>query len=454
MRRSGTVALALVFVVFLAGAAEARPAWKRKIDRLVRGRAVGVSVAEAGVALYRHADKQKRIPASNQKMLLSMAALDLLGPDKHIVTPVQAERLSGGVVRGDLWILGRGDPTLTGGGAYGRSLPLRPSRISVLADRVRAAGIRRVGGSVMGSTGYFARDWYAPGWKSFFPTYYVPLPTALTFEGNADKGRHVTNPEWRAARALTRRLEAKGVRVAGRPGAGTPPGGTTPVARVKSEPLTALLTFMNRNSSNFFAEVLGKRLAASARKPPGSIAKGAGVIARWTARHGVGAVARDSSGLSYENSVSPRGLVSLLDSAESAPWGEVFRRTLPVPGQGTLDDRLDGVKVRAKTGTLDGISALSGWVWMERIDSWGEFSILSSGMPKSQAAGIEDRIVRILTRSAAPRVRRARSDRSAQGTSTTGTLTTWSGEPSSAEASKTSMIPSVSSTTWNGTFFL
>jgi D-alanyl-D-alanine carboxypeptidase/D-alanyl-D-alanine-endopeptidase (penicillin-binding protein 4) len=443
MRRSGIVSLALVLVVLLSGAAAARPAWKRKIDRLVRGHSVGVSVADAGVPLYRHSDKQKRIPASNQKMLLSMAALDLLGPDKHVVTPVQAEGLSGGVVHGDLWILGRGDPTLTGGGAYGRSLPFRPSRISQLADRVRAAGIRRIGGSVRGSTGYFTRDWHAPGWKSSFPAYYVPLPTALTFEGNAHKGHHVTNPEWRAARALARRLEAKGVRVAGKPAAGLPPGGTTPVARVRSEPLTTLLTFMNRNSSNFFAEVIGKRLAASARRPPGSIAKGAAVIARWTARHGVEAVARDSSGLSYENRVSSHGLVNLLDFVESAPWGTAFRGTLPVPGQGTLDDRLKGVKVRAKTGTLDGVSALSGWVWMDKTDSWGEFSILSSGMSKSQAVAIEDRIVRILARSAAP-----------YGASKTGTLTTWSGDPSSAEDSKTSMIPSVSSTTWNGMFFL
>jgi D-alanyl-D-alanine carboxypeptidase/D-alanyl-D-alanine-endopeptidase (penicillin-binding protein 4) len=443
MRRSGIVALALTFVVLLSSAAAARPAWKRKIDRIVRGHSVGVSVAEDGVALYRRADKHKRIPASNQKMLLSMAVLDVLGPDEELVTSVRAEGLSGGVVRGDLWILGRGDPTLTGGGAYGRSLPFRPARVAVLADRVLAAGIRRIKGSVMGSTGYFARDWFAPGWKSFFPAYYVALPTALTFEGNAHKGRHVTNPEWRAARALSRRLEAKGVRVAGRPGAGAPPGGTTPVAQVRSEPLTTLLTFMNRNSSNFFAEVLGKRLGASVRRPPGTIAKGAGVIARWTVRHGVEAVARDSSGLSYENGISPRGLVHLLGAAESAPWGAAFRGTLPVPGQGTLDDRLQGVKVRAKTGTLDGVSALSGWVWLERTGTWGEFSILSSGMPKSEATAIEDRIVRILARSAAP-----------YGTSTTGTLTTWSGEPSSAEASKTSIIPSVSSTTWNGMFFL
>ena len=298
----------------------------------------------------------------------------------------------------------------------------------------------------MGGTGYFERDWYAPGWKSFYPAYYIPLPTALAFEGNSYEGRHISNPEWRAARSLTKRLRALGVRVAGNAGTGVPPKVTKPVAQVKSVPLSTLLTFTNRQSSNFFAEMIGKRLAAVARKPLGSISKGASVIARWTERHGVDAIARDSSGLSSENRVSPRGLVRLLAVAERQTWGAALRATLPVPGQGTLEDRLPGVKVRAKTGTLDGISALSGWVRLDRTKTWAEFSILSSGMPKSQAVDIEDRIVRTLEQRAALSRR--------QGDRTTGTLTTWSGEPSWAEDSKTSMNPSVTSTTWNGMFFL
>lgn len=444
MRRSAA-ALVLLLAVLFSGTAEARPAWKRRIDHLVAGHSVGVSVSDAGKTLYRWADKQKRTPASNQKMLLSMAVLDLIGPAETIPTHVRARKLSNGVVHGNLWLLGRGDPTLTGGGAYGKSLPLGPSRVSTLVDRVKAAGIRRVTGRVMGSTGYFTRDWYAPGWKSFFPTYYVPLPTALAFEGNSYNGRYISNPEWRAARSLTNRLRAQGVAVGGKPGAGVPPSGrTTLVAQLQSPSLEELVAYTNRQSSNFFAEMLGKRLGAVVRKPPGSIARGAAVIARWTAGRGVKAIARDSSGLSYENKVSPRGLVHLLAVAERETWGKTFRETLPVPGQGTLEDRLGGVKVRAKTGTLDGVSALSGWVRLERTGSWAEFSILSSGMPKSQAVEIEDRIVRILERSA----------RFGQGDRTTGTRTTWSGDPSFADASNTSMIPSVSSTTWNGMFFL
>ncbi|HWL90883.1 MAG TPA: D-alanyl-D-alanine carboxypeptidase, partial [Actinomycetota bacterium] len=55
-----------------------------------------------------------------------------------------------------------------------------------------------------------------------------------------------------------------------------------------------------------------------------------------------------------------------------------------------------GVRVRAKTGTLIDISALSGWVWLEHEGRWGEFSIMSRGMSKSDAVAIENRIVRIV----------------------------------------------------------
>jgi serine-type D-Ala-D-Ala carboxypeptidase/endopeptidase (penicillin-binding protein 4) len=98
--------------------------------------------------------------------------------------------------------------------------------------------------------------------------------------------------------------------------------------------------------------------------------------------------------------VTTDGLVHLLSVAEGEPWGDGLRSDLPSGGQGTLEHRLRGVKVRAKTGTLDGISALSGWVVSRRTSGWIEFSILSSGMDKSRASHLEDRMVKIVHRSA------------------------------------------------------
>ncbi len=359
-----------------------RAAWMVRVDGLVGGREVSVAVADDGRFLYRHLDAAPRTPASNQKLLLSMALLDALGPAHRIPTVAAARRVEEGVVRGDLWILGGGDPEL------GRA------RLSLLAERVRDAGVRRVAGSVMGSTAFFARDWWAPGWRWYFPREEVPLPTALAFAGNAAGGVHVTDPERRAAAFLTRRLEALGVRVGGPAGMGRPPAGLTTVAEVASRPVRAVLARMNRTSDNFAAEVLGKLLGATAAGPPGSIAKGAEAIRAWAAAHGVRVRALDASGLSYRDRLRARGLVRLLDAAEEEPWGEALLRGLAAPGQGTLEHRLAGVEVRAKTGTLSGISALSGWVWLEREGDWAAFSILSAGLPKATAVRIEDAVVR------------------------------------------------------------
>jgi D-alanyl-D-alanine carboxypeptidase/D-alanyl-D-alanine-endopeptidase (penicillin-binding protein 4) len=154
---------------------------------------------------------------------------------------------------------------------------------------------------------------------------------------------------------------------------------------------------MNRWSSNFFAEVLGKRLGYEHAGGPGTIAKGASAIEAFARRLGVSLTAYDSSGLSYANRVAPVGIVKLLTHVEEeSTYFAQLHGSLADGGQGTLEDRLHDVDLRAKTGSLDGISALSGWVWLERASSWAEFSILSSGMSYYTAKGVEDRIIRII----------------------------------------------------------
>lgn len=366
-----------------------KPGWAVQIDRLVRGLPVGVSVRDEGQDLYGHGAARRRTPASNEKLLLSMALLDVLGPEAVLVTQASAAGPhETGIVAGDLWIAGSGDPDV------------RASTMRLLAQRIRDAGVTRVEGSVLGSTGYFKRDWFAPGWKRDFPRSQVALPTALTFEGNQAGGVHVRDPELRAARALRRELRDLGVSVAGPAGAGEAPSGLIPIAEITSDPLAELLDTMNRYSSNFWAEVLAKRLGVEAAGQPGSIAKGASAIRGFASGAGVEVRALDGSGLSYANRVSPRGLTRLLDTAEDATWGQALLEALPEPGQGTLSGRLRHVRVHAKTGTLSSISALSGYVWLRRTSSWASFSILTGGVSKDVAVRLEDRIVRILWRRA------------------------------------------------------
>lgn len=365
-----------------------KPKWIQRIDTVVGDLPVGVVIGYQGTTWYRHRDWVARPPASNEKLLLSMALLDRLSPEATIPTGVLGTaKPKDGVLTGNLWIVGHGDPETD------------RADLAELARALAADGITKVTGRVMGSTGPFARDWFAPGWKSYFPAYYVALPTALTYHDNVDgAGHHVSDPERRAAAELTKRLKASGIKVTHRAGMGAAPAHLVPLATERSDPLRSIMHRMDVWSLNFYAEVLGKFLGARVEGPPGSIAKGAAAIAAFARARGVsGVIAHDGSGLSYANRVTPTQIVKMLWAADGQPWGETLRSLLARGGQGTLKGRLRDVPIRAKTGTLDGVSALSGWVWVEREQEWAEFSILSSGITKARSVQIENAIVRAVS---------------------------------------------------------
>ncbi len=355
---------------------------------------MSIVISLGGDGLYRHQGWVRRPPASNEKLLLSMALLKRVGGEATVSTRVFGTKRvgSGGVLEGNLWIVGHGDPEIDA------------RDMAELARALVHDGLERVRGRVFGATGPFSRDWWARGWRDYFPRLYIALPTALTYRFNeGGGGRHLRDPERLAARTLTKKLESRGVAVTGKAGLGSPPAGLEALATIRSDPLRAIVRRMNLVSSNFRAEVLGKVLGAKRLGSPGTIAKGARVIEGFARAQGVRVVAHDASGLSYDNRVSAAGIVELLRVAERAPWGDELRGTLPAGGEGTLDDRLESVTLRAKTGTLIDVSALSGWVWLEREDEWAAFSILSSGMNADRAKSIENKVVRLVAANAARR---------------------------------------------------
>ncbi len=365
----------------------------QRIDTVVGDLPVSVVIGYQGTDLYRHLHWVRRPPASNEKLLLSMALLDRFPTTRTIPTQVLGtHRPSGGVLHGDLWIEGHGDPDVG------------PEDMTELAATLKARGIRWVTGRVMGSTGPFDRDWFAPGWRDYFPADEVARPTALTFRGNVDRrGVHVSDPERRAAIGLTAHLKAAGIRVRGKPGMGSLPPRVFRLASIRSRTLLGLIHRMDVWSRNFFAEVLGKYLGAAVTSKPGTIARTGRAIRAYVRTHGApDDVAHDGSGLSYANRITAQDIVNLLQDADGRPWGNTLRDTLARGGQGTLKDRLAGVELRAKTGTLIDVSALSGWVWLDREQAWAEFSILSSGISKTRSVAIENAIVQVVNANAAP----------------------------------------------------
>jgi serine-type D-Ala-D-Ala carboxypeptidase/endopeptidase (penicillin-binding protein 4) len=374
-----------------ASATTAEPAWAKRLDGAVAGHKVSVSIGESGSFLYRHGGWIERAPASNMKLLTTMTMLSTFGPSYTISTRAMSGSMPiSGVIKGNLWILGRGNPEVRG------------ATMARLAEAIADAGVRSIDGRVMGSKRYFARDWWAPGWPPGARKDDVALPTALAFDGNVGpRGATISDPELRAATALTKSLKADGVKVSGKPGWGKNPSGLKEIARTTSAPLGSILRAQNIDSINFFAETFCKLLGATASGPPGTIAHGAADLESYASSLGVKMETHDCSGLSYLDRLSTDSIVRLLWAADGQTWGNAMRLTLPRPGQGTLKNRLKGVKVRAKTGTLDVASALSGWVWLQRDQTWAEFSILWKGGDYITAENVEDRIVRIVSNHAA-----------------------------------------------------
>jgi murein peptide amidase A len=361
------------------------PRWAGTADGLVAGLPVSVSVAEHGRLVYAHEGEVRRAPASNEKLLLSMALLDRFGPRYRIPTVVLGSQPRNGIVHGNIWLVGHGDPELNG------------AALDRLARSLRSHGVRAVRGAVVGVTGTFTRERWATGWSPI-ALRFIALPTALVLDGNTSATGFVFDPELRAARILAADLRALGVRVRGRARAGRhPAAAATPLATIRSAPLVEVLGRQNVGSLNLSAEVLTKMLGAPTGGLPGSIAKGARAIEAWARRQGVAVVAHDGSGLSYADRISTDALVRLLAVANRRPWGLLLRSTLPAAGEGTLAGRLSGVRLRAKTGTLlRGVSALSGWVWQRRSHGWTAVSILSRGLSKPRAVAVEDELVRLI----------------------------------------------------------
>ncbi len=163
------------------------------------------------------------------------------------------------------------------------------------------------------------------------------------------------------------------------------PVGAVVLASRTSVPMLEDLTVTNKVSQNLHAEIL-LRLLGQRFGTDGSIVEGARVVRAFMRRAGVQPqdfFFYDGSGLSPEDRVTPRAMTTLLRYAASQPWGEEFRGTLPIGGvDGSLSDRFAHAPLRdhvfAKTGTLDEVNALSGYV-TERNGRTLIFSILCTG---------------------------------------------------------------------------
>ena len=342
-----------------------------------------LSVAEHGRDLFSMEPSTPMAPASAQKLLTALAAMVVLGSDSVLTTKVTvSEAPLDGVVLGDLWLVGGGDPLLmTTPYADRFDDPFAYSDLADLADAVVASGIREVRGSVVGDESRYDGIRYLGTWPDRFkPGYSIqsgPLSALSVDDGfaNWDEVNPASSlsvpsddPARMAARLFDDHLEARGVVIRGRADSGTVPGdpGWRTVASLDSAPVHLLVEQMLVASDNTTAELLVKEMGRTPAER-GTTVRGLSVLleALDAAGHPVdGVVPHDGSGLDPDNRLTCGLLASILDDRD---LGSVLVDALPVAGdRGTMKKRFVGTagegRVRAKTGTLRGVTSLAGVV--------------------------------------------------------------------------------------------
>lgn len=440
---------------------------------------------DRGDTLFSRNPRTPLAPASNLKLLTSVAALHYLGPDFRFQTFVLSDGTvdATGTLQGDVILYGTGDPAISD-----RLYPSATTVLDELARELARRGIRRVQGDIVGDGTFFPDGIRPPGWRTGYLNDWFAAPvSALSYNENVATIRvepgafpgadpvvhtipegaplHIVNqattvggrawpplmtdrPDpsqptrlvgqmrvggreaWRvltvgdpalfAADALRTALDRAGISVTGEtrsltaaseigssrltgrrvwaPGIRSEPR-IRILARHRSPPLTQLLEVLNKQSHNLYAELLLKTVGQVALADP-TRAGGISAVTRYL-REGVGVDPalfhiEDGSGLSPDNRVSAEVFVQVLAYAAREVWADALWASLPEAGNRRELPRMFRTaaarNLRAKTGTIEHVSALSGVVRNRR----GErilFSIISNDVSSTSAAKrIEDRI--------------------------------------------------------------
>lgn len=405
---------------------------------------VAIQSMDTGEVLYRRNASKLMVPASNMKILTTAVAAERLGWDYRFDTTLfTIAPVDGGTVRGDVVVVGNGDPTI--GDRDAKSFT---NVFEAWADTLRSAGIHTITGRIIGDDDAFddqglASDWawgdlgfaYAapvgalqfnenvievviqPGPIAGAPTTSAIRPSSgpLTVvnrvvTGTTDApssvslrrrpgqdtvvasgvvpagGRPATSrttvdsPTQYFVRALRDTLIARGITVLGdavdiddldaaveRRVWGQ--GGRRVLASHQSAPFREVATTLMKVSQNLYAETVLRTMGARARSE-GSIASGRSAAQETLEGWGIASTGYrigDGSGLSRRDYLSPETIVAILRCMHRDPrHREPFTATLPIAGKdGTLAQRMKGTRaegLRAKTGTLAHVRALSGYV--------------------------------------------------------------------------------------------
>ncbi len=228
----------------------------------------------------------------------------------------------------------------------------------------------------------------------------APL-SGLVYGGSTYDG----DPAKAAAREFRDALRKRGVRIGGKVKVGHVPSSlrdADPLASFESPKLKSIVRATNKDSINFYAEMLLKRLWAEPGRK-GTTSGGVKAVERFAKDVGSKVHARDGSGLTDNNESSPRNVVRLLIAAQrDEELAKPLFKSLAIAGKdGTLADRMEGSsaagRCRGKTGTIDGVSNLSGYCKSD--GGLIAFSLLMNGVTSyDYARSLQDKMVAQIAR--------------------------------------------------------
>jgi D-alanyl-D-alanine carboxypeptidase/D-alanyl-D-alanine-endopeptidase (penicillin-binding protein 4) len=336
------------------------------------GQASGLFVLDArtGKAICARAARRQRSLASNTKLFTTATVLSRLGPEATIATKVLADGSidDEGVLHGSLYLQGGGDPALGTPDFYNRFLGGLGTDLYGLKRQIRAVGVTAVTGKLYADDDVFDRLRGVADSGYGTSPYIGPLSGLSLNSGyaTADAGSFASDPAMVAASKLLSSLRASGIDVHRGIGLGNADEERAKtIAVVRSPSIDSLVNNTDVYSNNFFAEMLLKLVGAEFGAA-GTTAAGSAVVEDFAHSKGSGIHSVDGSGLTRSNRASPIQVVRLLQAMRTSPIGEDFIDDLALAGhEGTVAARMEGTaadgRCRVKTGTLTGVSALSGY---------------------------------------------------------------------------------------------
>ena len=331
--------------------------------------------------IYSLNSKMSVIPASNTKLFTTSVALSVMGSDYHLSTKIMTadKKHENGIINGNLYIKGFGNSMFTS------------EDLDKMVETIKKIGIKKVNGNIVGDDYFFDELYTRSDWiNDEHANVHLPPISALVIDRNrilvkrrirVRRGkrryyrtvyytRNISSPPLYAAELLKRKLVKNGIKVTGRPEKGHTPEDAVTLAD-SFVLLKDLIQAINKHSDNFLAECLFKTLGAVATGNQGNSFYSTQTIIKFLKDNGIYSVGTslvDGSGISRFDQVTVSAIVGLLEKVyfDLAHFQD-FYNSLSVAGKdGTLRHRMLGSAAEnnfhGKTGTLNGVSSLSGYL--------------------------------------------------------------------------------------------